>query len=117
MIHVDLILFYIRDFIGFIGVAVICAGVLRALHQMVMFVVHKKFNENFIRLQLGESIILGLEFMVGADIIGSLVKPDYYTLGLLAIIVVIRSMLSFFLSMELAALSPAQLDMNKGKQL
>ena len=115
MIHVDLILLYIRDFIGFIGVAVICAGALRALHQMIMFVVHKKFNENLIRLQLGESIILGLEFMVGADIIGSLVEPDYYNLGLLAIIVVIRSVLSFFLSMELAALKPVHHDASRGK--
>lgn len=117
MIHVDVILLYIRDVIGFIGVAVICAGALRAVHQMIKFVIQKKFNENLIRLQLGESIILGLEFMVGADIIGSLVEPDYYNLGLLAIIVVIRSVLSYFLSMELAALSPAQLDMNKGRHL
>lgn len=114
MIHVDLILFYIRDSIGFIGVAVICAGALRALYQLIMMVMHKKYNENYIRLKLGENIILGLEFMVGADIIGSLVEPDYYNLGLLAIIVAIRSVLSFFLSMELAGLMPLSDKMEKG---
>lgn len=104
--HIDLILLYIRDCISAIGVAVICLGAIRSLYQLGMLLVYKKYSENFIRLQFGESVILGLEFMVGADIIGSLVAPDYYNLGLLAVIVVIRSILSYFLSLELQALTP-----------
>jgi uncharacterized membrane protein len=46
--------------------------------------------------------------MVGADIVGSLVQPDYYNLGLLAILVVIRTVLSYFLNLELAMLTPQQ---------
>ncbi|MDZ4154050.1 DUF1622 domain-containing protein [Methylicorpusculum sp.] len=96
----------IRAFVGFIGVIVIFCGALRGLYQFFMFIVSQKFDTNYIRLQLGRSIILGLEFIVGADIIGSLVSPNYYTLGLLGIIVVIRIILSFFLSRELQELSP-----------
>lgn len=66
------------------------------------------FNANYVRLQFGNSVILGLEFMVGADIIGSLVAPDYYNLGLLAIIVLVRTILSYFLNIELEALTPRQ---------
>ena len=106
MIFMYDVLRYIRLFIGGIGVVVICLGALRGLYQLYMLIVHNKYDTNYIRLQFGNSVILGLEFMVGADIVFSLVSPDYYNLGLLAIIVVIRTILSFFLSRELQALSP-----------
>lgn len=96
--------------ISMIGVAVISFGALRALYHFIMLLMLNKFSENYIRLQLGDSVILGLEFMVGADIIGSLAAPDYYNLGLLATIVLIRTFLSYFLSLELAALKPSQRD-------
>ncbi len=108
MLFLDLFLSYVKDCIAFIGVIVISAGAIRAIYQMLMFVIHNKFSTNYIRLEFGNSVILGLEFMVGGDIIGSLVKPDYYNLGLLAIIVLIRTVLSYFLNIELAALTPQQ---------
>lgn len=108
MIYLDMFLLYIKDAIAFIGVIVIAVGALRSIYQLFMLVAHKKYSSNYIRLQFGNSVVLGLEFMVGGDIIGSLVQPDYYNLGLLAIIVAIRTVLSFFLNMELAALTPQQ---------
>lgn len=108
MLFSDEILLYIKDIIALIGVVVIAVGALRSLYQMAMLIFYKKFSANYIRLQFGNSVILGLEFMVGGDIIGSLVKPDYYNLGLLAIIVIIRTILSYFLNLELAALTPEQ---------
>jgi len=99
------VLHIIRDAIGLIGVLVICLGAIRAAYQYGMYYLSNKFDANDIRLMFGDSIILGLEFMMGADIIGSLVAPDYYNLGLLAIIVLIRTVLSYFLSRELQARS------------
>lgn len=104
----DPILLYIREFILLIGVIVISAGAIRSVRQFFLLATKHKIDANYIRLQFGNSVILGLEFMVGADIIGSLVAPDYYNLGLLAIIVVIRTILSYFLSMELSGLTPQQ---------
>jgi uncharacterized membrane protein len=104
----DQMLTMIRDAIAAIGVFVICVGGVRGLYQLFMLYVYEKFDTAYIRLQFGDSVILGLEFMVGADIIGSLVEPDYYNLGLLGIIVVIRTVLSFFLNYELQTLSPMQ---------
>ncbi len=108
MMFLDTPLLYIREGIATIGVVVITAGALRSIHQLYMLVFHQKFDASYIRLQFGNSVILGLEFMVGADILGSLVAPDYYKLGLLAIIVVIRTILSYFLNLELRALTPKQ---------
>jgi uncharacterized membrane protein len=108
MLFTDEMLHTIRGLIGAIGVIVICWGALRGLYQLFMFFAYSRFDTNYIRLQFGDAVILGLEFMVGADIVGSLVAPDYYNLGLLAIIVVIRTVLSFFLSRELQELTPGQ---------
>lgn len=91
----------IQDGIGLIGVAIICFGSVRAAYQYVMLLINHTYDVNSIRFLFGDTIILGLEFMMGADIIGSLVAPDYYNVGLLAIIVAIRTVLSFFLSREL----------------
>jgi len=105
---INKILLYIRGFIAAIGVFVIVVGALRSVYQLYLFFKKEKFNTDYIRLQFGNSVILGLEFLVGADIVGSLVEPDYYNLGLLAIIVLIRTVLSYFLNLELRALSPQQ---------
>lgn len=108
MLYLDTTLLYIKEFVASIGVLVIVIGAIRSIYQLVNLILHKNFNTNYIRLQFGNSVILGLEFMVGADIIGSLVEPDYYNLGLLAILVIIRTILSYFLNLELAALTPDQ---------
>ncbi len=43
--------------------------------------------------------------MIGADIIESMAKPTYYDVGILGILVVIRTFLSYFLGKELAELN------------
>lgn len=101
----DMFLQYLKDFIAGIGVLVIAAGALHSLYHIALFVLYKSSNLNYIRLQFGNCVLLGLEFIVGADIIGSLIQPDYYNLGLLAILVLIRTILSYFLSSELKAAS------------
>ncbi len=101
-------LYLIRDSIALIGVVVIAAGALHAIYEFWQMARAGHIDPNYVRLQFGNSVILGLEFMVGADIIGSLIDPDYYSLGLLAIIVIVRTILSYFLSRELEALTPQQ---------
>ncbi|MDR3551389.1 MAG: DUF1622 domain-containing protein [Candidatus Babeliales bacterium] len=108
MLLSDVFLLYIKDFLEFIGVVVIAFGAGRSVYQLLLGMLYKKFSANYIRLQFGHSVTLGLEFMVAGDIIGSLVKPNYYNLGLLAIIVLIRTVLSYFLNQELEALTPEQ---------
>lgn len=53
------------------------------------------------RIQLGHSLSLGLEFLIGADILKTAVAPTWQDIGQLAAIVSIRTMLNFFLTREL----------------
>lgn len=105
MLFLDKPLLYIKEFISFIGVFVIFFGALRSMYQLCYMIIKHDIKSNIIQLQFGQSVLLGLEFMVGADIIGSLVEPDYYNLGLLAIVVLIRTILSYFLNKELIVLT------------
>lgn len=101
MVFFDYGLLLLKECIAFMGVLVIVFGAIRSAYQLLLCLIYKQFTTNTVRLQFGDSILLGLEFMVGADIVGSLVKPDYYNLGILALLVLIRTTLSYFLHREL----------------
>lgn len=64
-----------------------------------------KTDLNKIRLNLGIVLTLGLEFIVAADLIGTTTAPDYYSVGIVASIVLIRTVLSFTLNREINAIS------------
>lgn len=53
------------------------------------------------RNYLGHSLSLGLEFLIGADILRTAISPTWQDIGLLAAIVGIRTVLNFFLTREL----------------
>ena len=54
------------------------------------------------RSNLGRAILLGLEFLVAADIIGTVsIDPTFESLGSLGMIVLIRTFLSFSLEVEI----------------
>ena len=59
------------------------------------------------RANLGRGILLGLEFLVGADIIATVTAPlTWQSVGLLGAIVVIRTLLSFSLETEIEGVAP-----------
>ncbi len=61
------------------------------------------------RSHLGRAILLGLEFLVAADIIGTVaVEPTFRNLGVLGLIVLIRTFLSFSLEVEINGRWPWQ---------
>jgi uncharacterized membrane protein len=58
---------------------------------------------------LGRTLLLGLEFLVAADIIRTVaVTPTFQSVGILAIIVLIRTFLSWTLELELESHWPWQ---------
>jgi len=66
-----------------------------------------RFSE--FRTRLGRAILLGLEFLVAGDIIKTVaVTPTYRSVGILAIIVLIRTFLSFTLEVEMNGRWPWQ---------
>jgi uncharacterized membrane protein len=85
-----------------VGVAVIVIGTLVAASMSVR---HRPFAADEYRVfrqRLGRAILLGLELLVAADIIRTVaVTPTFESAAVLAIIVVIRTFLSFSLEVEL----------------
>jgi len=85
-----------------VGVAAIVVGVLAAT-AMTLGRTHSAADQyRVFRQRLGRAILLGLELLVAADIIRTVaVTPTFESAGVLAIIVVIRTFLSFSLEVEL----------------
>jgi Protein of unknown function (DUF1622) len=60
-----------------------------------------------VRTVFGRSILLGLEFLVAADIIRTIaVEPSLENVGVLGLIVLIRTFLSFSLEVEIDGVWP-----------
>lgn len=104
----DVTLIVIKRLIALFGGLIIFAGAVRGIIEYFMFFFSKGktyiTDIDDVRLRLGRNIVLGLEFIVASDVIGTTTAPDYYSLGLLAILVVIRTFLSYFMNRELNAL-------------
>ncbi|MEX1078334.1 MAG: DUF1622 domain-containing protein [Homoserinimonas sp.] len=61
------------------------------------------------RRDLGRSILLGLEFLIAADIIRTVaIEPTLKSVGVLALIVLIRTFLSITLELEISGRWPWQ---------
>ena len=101
-----------------VGVFILIAGALMAcVAGVVRMARGVAFQEAYHRLRadLGRAILLGLEFLVIADIIGTVaVEPTLYNLGVLAVIVAIRTVLSFALELEVSGRWPWQKDHPSG---
>jgi len=59
-----------------------------------------QLNES-IRLRLGSYLVLALEFFIAGDIVKTIITPSWESLGILGAIVVIRTILSYFLTKDL----------------
>lgn len=93
-----------------IGVAVIAGGAVLATGMTIARLGPKRADSyRIFREQLGRSILLGLEFLVAADIIRTVaVTPNGESVLVLAGIVAIRTFLSFSLQVEITGRWPWQ---------
>jgi uncharacterized membrane protein len=90
-----------------VGVAVIAIGALIAAAGAVVRLSRREPTYRAFREQLGSSILLGLEFLVAADIIRTVaVTPEPKTVAVLAGIVLIRTFLSYSLQLEVTGYWP-----------
>jgi uncharacterized membrane protein len=114
-----------KGFVGFdqlikwvaVGIEAIAIGIIvvGAITTTVIFLVriiregaledcYRRFRSDF-----GKAILLGLEFLIASDIVGTVaVGPTYTDLGILALLVVIRTFLSFSLELEITGRWPWQ---------
>ena len=95
-----------------IAVGVLTIGAIIAVLAFVVRVMRgQPFHDAYhaLRADLGRAILLGLEFLVIADIIGTVaVEPTLHNLAVLAVIVTIRTLLSFALELEVSGRWPWQ---------
>ena len=97
------------------GVIIIAGGSLFILIRYLIFIFVKKAKSFAdLRRELGKAILLGLEILVAADIIATVTtEPTMSSVLVLAVIVLIRTFLSFSLQVELEGKFPWQKMQNK----
>jgi len=92
------------------GVLAILLGVLVALVLFARDLWRREAGRDAydrLRANLGRGILLGLELLVGADIIATITAPlSFESVGLLAVIVLIRTFVSVSLEMEIGGRWP-----------
>lgn len=111
--HLESALSTVGSVVDVVGVAVIVVGAAAASWTAIATVrarsgapVYEAYRGN-----LGRSILLGLEFLVAADIIKTVaVTPTFTSVGVLALIVLIRTFLSWSLQLEITGRWPWQPD-------
>jgi uncharacterized membrane protein len=95
-----------------ISIGIITSIAIYALFYALFLMVKKEEPANIfrrVRHTLGRGILLGLEFLIAADIIRTVAAElTFEALGSLAIIIFIRTFLSFSLDVELTGAWPWQ---------
>ena len=88
-----------------IGVLIVAvAVVLATVHFLNGLLARRRtLPSDSVRLALGRSLALSLEFLLGADILRTAVEPSWEEIGRLAAIATIRTALNYFLQREIAA--------------
>ena len=92
-----------------IGVGVIVVGAALASARFLVDLQPERRSGAYdrFRADLGRGILLGLEFLVGSDIVATITAPlTWESVGLLGLIVVIRTFLSFSLDIEIEGVVP-----------
>lgn len=105
----DAILVFVKHMMALFGSLVILSGSFFVIFQFIYRMIHSRhqqlLNFDLARLGLTRSIILGLEFIIAADVIQTTTTPDYYAVGILASVALIRAFLNYSLSKDLTNLS------------
>jgi len=101
------ILEYISLGIGAVGIFIVLWGVILGFIEFLRAQADslgksgKPVPLEKIRIDLGRYLLLGLEFLIAADIIRTIVKPSLEEVVVLVAIVAIRTVISFFLNKEI----------------
>lgn len=98
--------------VDWVGVGVIAVGLVIATGLFLVHIARRAdADESYglYRQRVGKAILLGLEFLVAADIIRTVaVSPSFRGVGVLGVIVLVRTFLSFTLEVELEGRWPWQ---------
>jgi uncharacterized membrane protein len=96
---------FLKIILEFIAILIIAVSLVIALKKLLCSR-QKRYQsaQQAIRLELGLSLALSLEFLLAADIVGTAVSPSWDAIARLAAITGIRTFLNFFLQKEVREL-------------
>jgi len=87
------------------GVAVLVIGSILAFVRSIVSLIQLRDGPaayRHLRLYLGRSIVVGLELLIAADIVRSVaIDPTFTSVGVLALIVLVRTFLSWSLEVDI----------------
>ena len=87
------------------GVGVLAVGAILASVRSLVTIIRVRNGSlayRHLRLYLGRSIMIGLELLIAADIIHSVaLDPTFVTVGVLGLIVLVRTFLSWSIDVEI----------------
>lgn len=112
-LHFEALILSIAHVIGFTGVTVIVIGLVIAGVLLLRDLASRKMTSDDMyrscRQRVGRGLVLGLEVLVAADIIETVViEPTFTSVGVLAMIVAVRTFLGWSLAVELEGRWPWQ---------
>jgi uncharacterized membrane protein len=99
---------YVVPWIEALGIVVVLWGVLEAFMGLAQrgwwLAAQRAVRKDLgvIRLAMGEKMVLGLEFFLAGDIVQTIVVPTWNSLAILGGIVVIRTVIVYFMNLELS---------------
>lgn len=102
--HLSFLFIVIQKVLETIGVFIIITGTLYAIFVYGKTLLNKADKEQAyttFRVSVAKSTIAGLEVMVAADVINTVHDLDFYQLGLILLLVIIRTILNYSLTKEL----------------
>ena len=95
------ILSILGGILEFAGAALIVYGGIRAGVKILLLEFGKRdYVYNKIRNEFTSKIVFGLEFLIASDILRTLISPSQQEIINLAVVVVIRTILGYFLQRE-----------------
>lgn len=91
--------------LNIVGALITLWGIILSLADFLKKeIMHRKdavvLNES-IRIKLGSYLVLALEFFIASDIVKTIITPTWQSLGILGVIVIIRTILTHFLTKDL----------------
>ena len=95
-----------------VSVLMIVIGAVEALGRIVVPLLRRDATQGRLRaawLILARWLVLGLEFMLAADIVRTAISPDWQAIGQLGAIAIIRTFLNYFLERDLESASRKEL--------
>lgn len=92
------ILIYIIDIIG---VVIVSIGVTKSFYRYVKDTIFNKNLSSNVKVELAQSMALGLEFKMAAEILKTVLIQSMSELAVLGSIILLRALLTFLIHIEL----------------